>query len=362
MITKALSFATATISFLTVASSQPLTDTTLHTGRIQEIRFRSGRFEIAANLYLPAVERNRYPAVVWVAGSGPGYRSISSPETKKVVNCFLDNGVAYLRIDKPGYGDSKGSVNDDSLFAELSGIVLDAVDTLRHTAYIDPEKIGLFGSSQAGYIMPLAISRSPAISFMIGSSCPGENSIEQWDYLLERQMLCEGVPAERARESIRMFSILRCTTIKKEFNDALEYFKNNPMIVPSVGYDSSFVQKAKDWWPRTIDTTDESHYNPIRLVEKFRIPLYLVYGAHDTQIDAVQAMDAYRSACARSGNDRLRMISLPASDHNMCLSEGCLDEVAEKNRTGTYHIDPEYLAVLQKWIQELFNASVRLRN
>ncbi|HTY58973.1 MAG TPA: hypothetical protein VMF59_09150 [Bacteroidota bacterium] len=328
-------------------------DDSLHAGRVEEVHVRSQHFDVAGNLYLPREGTSPHPLVIWVSGSGPSTRFVKSRESVKLVNCFLDGGAAYFRIDKPGSGDSRGAINDDSVFAQLSAIVVDAVEKLRTHPFIDPGKIGLCGSSQAGYIMPKVIAQCPAIAFMIGSSCPGENSIEQWNYLLERQLACVGVPPARAKKSVEMFMRLRSTGNRAEFDQAVGYFDAYPMVIKSLGYDSSFSRRARAWWPRTIDLNDESHFDPITLMEKTRIPLFLAYGAHDRQIDPEQAISAYRAACRRSGNTRLRIALLPQSDHNMSLSGGCLNEIESLNRAGAYRFDPDYLRTMKEWIAEL---------
>jgi uncharacterized protein len=367
---KGFFFAPAVLIFMTVppeSAARPLSGDapggadSLHAGRIEDVHLRSQQFEIAGNLYLPSGGRSPHPLVIWVSGSGPSVRLVKNRETIKLVNCFLDGGVAYFRIDKPGSGDSKGTLNDDSLFAQLSTIVVDVVGTLKKHPLIDAGKMGLFGSSQAGYIMPGVIAACPGISFMIGSSCPGENSIDQWNYLLEHQLLCEGVPPSRAKKSVEMFTRLRCTTERSEFDEAIRYFDEFPILVKSLGYDSSFSQKARSWWPREIDPNDESHFDPITLMEKACIPLFLAYGAHDRQIDPAQAIRAYRAACARSGNTRLKIVILPDSDHNMSLSSGCLSEIESLNRANAYRIDPEYLRTVTEWIEEIAGTDIPVR-
>ncbi|MGE5432810.1 MAG: alpha/beta hydrolase family protein [Syntrophomonadaceae bacterium] len=336
------------------AQTPALRDTVLHVSRIEDIYFTSGRFKIAGSLYLPDLKHERYPVIIWVSGSGPSFRQIKNKETIKLVNCILDRGFAYLRIDKPGYGDSKGKLNDDSLFAELSDVVVDAVKKLNNHPSVDRSAIGLFGSSQAGYIMPLVISKSKDIDFMIGSSCPGENSIEQWNYLLEKQMICEGVSPEKARKNIEMFSALRNTSDKTAFDNAVNYFKNNPMVVKTAGYDSSFYKKAESWWPRQINEKDESHFDPVSIMENVTIPVFLVYGKNDTQIDPVQAMEAYKNAFNKSGSKYFRIVMLNNADHNMSLSQGCLSEISELNKSGNYRYDPEYLKLISSWLDEWF--------
>lgn len=332
-----------------------LPDTVLNTERIDEIKFNSSHFTITANLYLPKTLHGKtIPVVIWVSGSGPSYRTVKSPETKKLVNRFLNAGYAYFRIDKPGYGDSKGNVNDDSLFAQLSDVVVNAVNELKKLPFINSKRIGLFGSSQAGYIMPLAVSKCKDISFIIGSSCPGENSVDQWNYLLEKQMLCEGYSIERASKNIEMFSVLRETTDKKKFDAAVDYFKKNPMIVKSLNYDSTFSEKAKKWWSDNRTKTGESYFNPIELIKKIKILIFMVYGNFDTQIDPIQAIEAYKKALHEAGNKYYRIKMLQGVDHNMFLTNtGCLKEISERGRSNNYSISSAYLDTITEWLKEL---------
>lgn len=326
-------------------------DTILHAKRIDEIKFKSHAFEILGSLYFPLKEKEKHPLVIWVSGSGPSFRKIQSPQTKKLVNCFLDNGFAYFRIDKPGNGDSKGKLNDDSLFAQLSDIIVDAIKKLKQLPEIDEKRIGLFGSSQAGYIMPLVISKCNDVKFMMGSSCPGENSINQWNYLIGKQMICEGYTEKQSNKYVEMFNTLRCTNNKSEFDEAISFFTKNPIKIKSVNYDSSFVDHAKTWWPRDIDEKDVSHFNPIKIIEKLTIPVFMLYGEKDTQINPVQAIKSYEAALKKAKNKFYRLKMLKGTDHNMSITtSGCLQEIQERNNSRNYFFNPEYYAIVKDWI------------
>lgn len=344
------------ISYSTAICQTEASDTVLHASKIEDIKFTSSYFRITGSLYTPINSNSNLPVLIWVSGSGPSFRKIKSKETIKVVNCVLDNGFAYFRIDKPGVGDSEGKVNDDSVFEQLSDIVVDAVKTLKKLSGIDTIKIGLFGSSQAGYIMPLAASKCNDISFIIGSSCPGENSIDQWNYLIEKQMECEGYSKEKAKLTADMFKLVRTTTDKARFDEAISYLGKNPMIIKSVNYDSGFVNKLKEWWPREIDLNDESHFNPISIIEKLKIPIYLIYGKNDTQINPIQAIEAYKNAFKKSGNQKYDIEFLDNTDHNMCKTKtGCLSEINEMNNSNRYFLNPLYLVELKRHLLMLLN-------
>lgn len=333
-------------------------DTVLHVRFVEELTLSAGSFEIAASLYVPSRTRDRIPAVVWVPGSGPAFRKVRMPETKRMFNVFLDEGFALLLLDKPGSGDSHGVLNDDSTYAQLTAIYASAVKRLRRHPLVDAAAIGLAGGSQAGYIMPVVAAGDPGVAFIIGLSCPGENSIDQWEYLLERQMLCDGISPERAKRTVTMFHQWRTATSRAEFDEAVGFFERQPMLVPSLGYGPDFAGKARSDWPRTIDTTSEPWFDPMSVVKTLRLPLYLAYGGNDTQVDPIQAIEAYRRACAKAGNDRLTVVLLPNSDHNLKRSGGCLSEVRALQASPEYRYDPDFISQLREWLHEIRSSTL----
>ena len=62
------------------------------------------------------------------------------------------------------------------------------------------KRIGVWGISQAGYVIPLALQKTKDISFMIMVGCPGENGIHQTAYLLKRQLQFEGLSEKETNE------------------------------------------------------------------------------------------------------------------------------------------------------------------
>src|SRR5262249_48498691 len=97
-----------------------------------------------------------HPALVVVHGSGPGTRSQPVIE----VDRFARQGIAVLAYDKRGCGTSTGDWRLVD-FEVLAEDVLAGVRSLCHDRRIRADKIGLWGISQAGWIIPLAASRSP---------------------------------------------------------------------------------------------------------------------------------------------------------------------------------------------------------
>src|SRR5262249_22818654 len=84
---------------------------------------------------------------------------------------FASLGFAVLAYDKRGVGQSGGTYPGNlATDAAIDVLAQDAQAAARFLAAqpeVDPAKVGLAGASQAGWIMPLAASREPAIRFLV---------------------------------------------------------------------------------------------------------------------------------------------------------------------------------------------------
>lgn len=119
------------------------------------VRFTCEDTVLAGTLYLPSAE-GRHPAVVWVGGSEEqprlGYGAIVAP--------LVERGIAVFSYDKRGVGESEGDCctspgKYNLVAADADGAVL----SLRSRSDIDAKRVGFYGVSEAGWVVPLANSR-----------------------------------------------------------------------------------------------------------------------------------------------------------------------------------------------------------
>jgi pimeloyl-ACP methyl ester carboxylesterase len=333
---------------LLILSSLKANQNVLNFSSVEKISFNTHQFQIVGNLYLPK-STAPYALVIWIHGSGPDLRASKFPGTA-FINTFLDNGFAYFRYDKPGSGDSKGQFTDSLLFQERAQIVSAAVDLLKKRPDIDSTRIGLVGSSQAGYVIPIVLSTRNDIAFMIGLSLPAETGHEQWAYLLKMQLIYEGYSKEKAEEFRRMYLRLIRSANYQEFLETIRYFENNPVHISSLnGYDENFAKSLHDWWP--LDWTKAQSFDPMELMKGVKIPALIVYGVKDTQVDPHQGADAYKNVFRAAGNPFYEVISIPDADHNMFLAmTGSLKEQKERNHS---ELSPVLVENVRKWLTKL---------
>ena len=131
-----------------------------------DIRFESGGATLSGTLYLPLVPGRR-SATAFNPGS-----SWTTRVTWDDVTPFVTAlSVGVFSWDKPGHGTSGGICCDPDpnvAFDRLAGDVVEAVEAVRRSGRVDPDQVGVFGSSQGGWIVPLAANEAPAaVAFVI---------------------------------------------------------------------------------------------------------------------------------------------------------------------------------------------------
>ena len=142
------------------------------TARVQPVEFVSQGVTLSGTLWLPDGP-GPHPAVVVVHGSGRQTRG----SARGVARHFNSLGVAVLGYDKRGVGESGGVYvgRENGSAQNLTLLARDAaagIDILRTHSEIDRHQIGLWGVSQAGWIVPMAATFAPEVMFTVLISGP----------------------------------------------------------------------------------------------------------------------------------------------------------------------------------------------
>lgn len=119
---------------------------------------------LRGTLSLPRWNKKPVPGVVIVHGSGPLTRNDVRGDARRLTRL----GFAVLSYDKRGAGASSGTYIPGRLWGDTAEAVLrqlarDAAaffDRLASERDVDSARVGFFGASQAGWIIPLAATRA----------------------------------------------------------------------------------------------------------------------------------------------------------------------------------------------------------
>ena len=307
--------------------------------RVEEISFQSGKFRLVGDLWLPDAE-GPYPAIIMVHGSGSATRN-GAVQFSPLIEIFLSNGFAVFSWDKPGSGSSTGEFNNE--LSQRAEILADGVEVLAEHPSLDQDQIGLWGISQAGWVMPLAIEESERIAFMIVVSGGGEDSIEQLAYQFGQRVACAGGSQEQAQLVERSWSQKCKAESYGDYEEAMEVLLDFSALK---NYMESEITEEKDWkpWPRHWD----SFIDPMDVIEHTTIPMLVFFGELDKNIDPVQGPEAYQAALEKAGNQDYQIEVIPGVSHVLTpAGTGCLDEIWSSSYA------PEFLEIMDTWLQEL---------
>lgn len=296
-------------------------------GPVEELTFQSGQFKVVGDLRLPAGS-GPFPVVLFVHGDGPVYRIGLVGEYAPIMERMLQAGFATFAWDKPGTGESTGELTEPNLRHQRAQILLDAIELMKTRSDIDPTRIGVWGASQAGYVIPIALTQTKDIAFVICVSCPGESGHDQMVYQVTAMGLCQDMPKEKSTEMDRLLKELDQNRSYETYARYLDYRKSMAdlaALVP-VSVENWPVTPQETWQANPIE--DEDVWNPVAAIRQVNIPVLAIFGDKDRNMDSFQADLAYRNALSEAGNPKSQVEMLPNADHIILASKtGCPDEL-----------------------------------
>ena len=316
-----------------------------------KVIFQSCSFSVAGYLRLPKGE-GPHPVVIFVHGDGPTDHT-SWGYYIPIMKRMLRAGYATFSWDKPGTGESSGQIDRSQLFKIRSQIVIDAIAALKKRPELDHSQMGLWGSSQAGYIIPLVLEKSANVNFLIAVSCPGEASVDQWAFQIKAQALCAGLPTREAELLDKCVSGAAKARTYKEYLQYKNSLSNYTTLLDTLGYTRDILIIPEEQW-KSKDLNDREFFNPVLLMEKINIPVLAIYGDKDTQIDPIQGIQAYQRIRDLSGNQNFTIKLVRGVDHSMIKSKsGSLKERAQRTAEEWQTLADEYLDMIEEWLQNL---------
>lgn len=294
--------------------------------RIEELTFQSGFFTLVGDLRLPA-GTVPFPVILLNQGSNMDDRT-NNGFTLPIMERMRRAGYATFSWDKPGTGESTGHLSDTRVLHERAQILLDAIEVLKARPDIDPHRIGLEGGSQAGYVMSLVLSKSKDIAFMICDSCPGMSGVDQSTYQAMALALCTGTPEGQADRRAELLADLDATRNYETYGQYAHYREVIQALFASAsdapkGYGFEVVPE-KAW--HLNDPEIEGWWNPMGVVQHTAIPVLVLLGDQDWQMDPLQAADAWSKALQAAGNSYSRVELFPDANHDLAApATGCPD-------------------------------------
>ncbi len=286
----------------------------------EEASFKSGEVKLAGTLFMPAGNQ-KSPAIVITHGSGPDSRKFRNYRMRAAD--FASRGIAALIYDKRGVGDSGGEYIETPDLKVPASDVLAAVEFLKKRREIDAEKIGVMGTSQGGWVAPLAASMSDNIAFVISISGPGVSVREQVIHQTGEKIIDYGFSPDDVAEMKNFMHKLYAyyatgenfEVIKNEWAAAKEkkwFFKE---LFGKHGEELTPPDKLSF---RDFDFYRHLAYDPFPVLQNLKVPALAVFGEMDRHIPVERSVAKWQEAFEKSGNEKFLTIKIyPKAGHGI---------------------------------------------
>jgi pimeloyl-ACP methyl ester carboxylesterase len=261
-------------------------------------------------------------------------------------NWFVSKGIAALVYDRRGVGRSRGDTSTTG-FPELAQDAANAATALKQIPNIDPNRIGVWGQSQGGWIAPLAAARSRDISWVIAQSGPAVTASEQDVFRTEHQAIAEGLTQQEVREAthyIRLVDRWRNEGVGRE----------QVITAAKQAQGKRWASLVPLYDERIPDHIPEGRrdkfwlFDPLPDYSRVRVPILILYGDKDAYVPITKSVALWRRAISKSGNRSARIVVLHNATHSYWV--GRHDGLADLAESPGFH--PDYWPTLDRFLQQ----------
>ncbi len=326
----------------------------------EEVVVRNGEIELAGTFSRP-LERKRYPAIIFVTGSGPQNRDeeVFGFKIFKVISDeFVRCGLATIRTDDRGAGGSKDKNEGSSTTFDVASDILAVKNYLKSRNDVDSNRIGILGHSEGALAAFIAEAESSEFAFIVSLAGPvvrGDSLIAEQ---IRIQMKNEGIPdsiiEETISEQYTIYSIIRENKnielardiMMKQARKQIELY---PEQVRSQITDRLIERNIQiqleslrsDWFRQFIDI------EPLDYIKKIRCPILFVFGGNDQQVPSSLMLTRLKSL-TKSNQFTIKVFP----DANHLFQKSKIGAVSEYGILPKKFIDG-FVEFLVKWLKEV---------
>ncbi len=328
-----------------------------------EVRYASGDVTLAGTLTLPPGE-GPFPAALLLTGSGPQDRNETVMGHRPflvLADALTRAGVAVLRVDDRGVGDSTGDLFESTI-ADYASDALAGVRFLAARPEIDATRIGLIGHSEGCWTAARAASQSKGVAFVVllaNPSLSGEETIRLQARRIGEQRMTADDEALDANEELqrKLFAVIKQEPDDERAGERMEALLNEEIEATLAGQPKELRDALRENaklmrptpWFRDILT-----YDPLPPLRALAVPVLALYGEKDLQVPPRENMPPLRQSLDAAPTKDFSIVELPGLNHLFQTSDtGLPDEYARIEET----FSPEALARITAWVARVSQAA-----
>jgi pimeloyl-ACP methyl ester carboxylesterase len=289
----------------------------------------------------PSAKSRRYPAVVFLSGSGPqdrdedtiGPGGVKLSIFKTMAIALAERGIASVRCDDRGTAQSTGAFEQ----ATLGTFVHDAevvVKALRLRPDVDPARVGLIGHSEGGVVAPVVAHADTRLKGILLMAAPGrpipDIAVTQQERMLEQA----GLPKDQIKRQL---------DAQAEVLNAIR--KGDPLPATVPPSERAHIESQRAWLKSHFD-----HDPQLALRQMPAMSVLVVQGGRDLQVPPDDA-ELVRKGLASGKNPKAKVIVYPTLSHLFAESHsGSVTEYSDPHAK----IDPTFLGDVTSFFAQAF--------
>jgi uncharacterized protein len=337
--------------------------------KIREIQFpaQDGTIQLSGTLTLPsaASESNKQSLAILITGSGPQDRDETLFDHKPfwvLADHLTRNGVAVLRYDERGVGQSQGEFGNATT-RDFANDVQSAVQFARNLPEIDSNKIGLIGHSEGGLVAPMVAVDEPGIAWIVMMAGTGVNGKE---ILYSQGALiaaAEGVPEKDLKQQRKIQELVFETVPTIDANIDLSTILDTKVadLFAQLATDDASVKDLTDTQKSELHdamrlSLMQCHspwfryfltHEPGPVLERVRCPVLAINGSKDLQVSPELNLPAIEQSLKKGGNQNVSIRKMDGLNHLFqTTATGAVSEYGTLEET----ISPGVLEAISTWI------------
>jgi pimeloyl-ACP methyl ester carboxylesterase len=280
----------------------------------QEVKFPTLHDDIilAGTLTYPK-SGEPFPAAILISGAGPRDRNEEGGGHRPflvLADYLTKRGIAVLRYDDRGIGESTGIQDNTVTSADRAEDVKAAFQFLRTQSFIDPKKIGLIGHSEGGFIGQIVASEVDEIAYIVLMAGPALSGKDIWLYQLKVALGRNISAKETAKSWKRIVAILD----KEQTDEDRSSEKIYSILVDEIKMPAMTAKEVTEHflspWMRYFIKTD-----PAAILSKVKCPVLALGGKKDVHIPSTQNLKAIEEILKKAGNKNYKIAEFPNLNH-----------------------------------------------
>lgn len=328
----------------------------------------SAHIKIAGTLTYPKGE-GPFPTVILVPGSGNSSRDGSDNKLHRplfeIADFLTRNGLAVLRCDKRGVGESEGVLDFNTTIEDLASDVKASINFLNDIPIADKTQLGLIGHSKGGLVAAKVAENHPSISFVVLLASPGvkqgeivhqqlsdipelfgisKQTIHRFQLIIDSTMIVLSSSADSEVQSKKLAEMYE-RQINRITDDEIEAMSKTGYVFQRDAQLYSQMLMMPFW--HEFYTLD-----PKSIYTQLQCPVLSVAGENDLQVRPAPNQEAIELALKAGNNEDYTLLTVKGMNHLFQKSKsGSPDEYIRTQDT----MSKSVLVLINNWISKHCN-------